>query len=157
MKKILLLLALLALGFGVWKGWELLRPGGEAAARGWKTVEAGRGEVVQTVTANGSLAAVQTVEVGSEVSGKIVELFADYNSAVTNGQLLARLDDSTYRRQREQAEAELESSRASHKLALANFNRAHISCSGIKARLLEHPVQTDALALDVFQKAIRSL
>ena len=62
-----------------------------------------RGDIVQTVTANGALEAVQTVTVGSEVSGKIVELLADYNSTVTNGQVLARLDASTYERQLEQA------------------------------------------------------
>lgn len=85
---------------------------------------AGAGEIVQTVTANGALGAVQTVLVGSEVSGKIVELFADYNSAVTNGQVLAKLDASTYERQMEQSEAELESARASLKLAEANYRRA---------------------------------
>jgi HlyD family secretion protein len=62
--------------------------------------------------------------VGSEVSGKIMELLADYNSAVTNGQVLARLDASTYERQLDQAQAELESAQASLKLAEANFRRA---------------------------------
>lgn len=84
----------------------------------------GRGEIVQSVTANGALNAVQTVDVGSEVSGKIIELRADYNSSVTNGQLLARVDGSTYERQREQAEAEVESAEANLKLAEANFRRA---------------------------------
>lgn len=84
----------------------------------------GRGDIVQSVTANGALNAVKTVEVGSEVSGKIVELCADYNSGVTNGQLLARVDGSSYERQREQAEAEVESAEANLKLAEANFRRA---------------------------------
>ncbi len=83
-----------------------------------------RGGIIQTVTANGSLGAVKTVAVGTEVSGKIVELLADYNSMVTNGQVLARLDASTYERQVEQAKAELQSAKASLKLAEANFRRA---------------------------------
>ena len=91
---------------------------------GYKTAAVERGEIVQAVTANGALRAVQTVQVGSEVSGKIVELYADYNTAVTNGQVLAKLDASTYERQLEQAEAELESARASLKLAEANHRRA---------------------------------
>jgi len=110
-------------GGGVW--WWKGR--GEANGNGamqYKTVALERGEIVQTVTANGALGAVQTVAVGSEVSGKIVELLADYNSAVTNGQVLARLDASTYERQLDQAEAELESAKASLKLAKANFKRA---------------------------------
>lgn len=106
-------------------GWWFAHRGanGEGAA-GYKSTALARGEIVQTVTANGELKAVQTVLVGSEVSGKIVELLADYNSAVTNGQILARLDASTYERQLEQAEAELESAKASRKLAEANHKRA---------------------------------
>ena len=117
------ILALSALAAG--GGWWFAHRGakGEGAA-GYKSAALERGEIVQTVTANGELKAVQTVLVGSEVSGKIVELLADYNSAVTNGQILARLDASTYERQLEQAEAELESAKASRKLAEANHKRA---------------------------------
>lgn len=117
------LVALAAAGVGAW-AWFHFRGAAANGALGFKTVALERGAIVQTVTANGALGAVQTVAVGSEVSGKIVELFADYNSAVTNGQVLAKLDASTYERQLEQAEAELESARASLKLAEANFRRA---------------------------------
>ena len=117
------ILALAAAGGGAWS-WLHFRGANGNGAPQYKTTALERGDIVQTVTANGSLGAVQTVAVGSEVSGKIVELFADYNSAVTNGQVLARLDASTYERELEQAEAELESAKASLKLAQANFKRA---------------------------------
>ena len=117
----ILALSALAAGGGWWFAHR--EANGEGAA-GYKSTALARGEIVQTVTANGELKAVQTVLVGSEVSGKIVELLADYNSAVTNGQILARLDASTYERQLEQAEAELESAKASRKLAEANHKRA---------------------------------
>ena len=117
------LVALAAAGVGAW-AWFHFRGAAANGALGFKTVALERGAIVQTVTANGALGAVQTVAVGSEVSGKIVELFADYNSVVTNGQMLAQLDASTYERQLEQAEAELESAQASLKLAEANFRRA---------------------------------
>lgn len=115
-----LALALLAGGGGWWKS----RTDAGSGATNYQTEVLARGDIVQTVTANGALGAVQTVEVGSEVSGKIVELFADFNSAVTNGQVLAKLDASTYERQLEQAQAEMESAQASLKLAEANFRRA---------------------------------
>ena len=115
-------LALAAAGGG-W-GWFHHRNANGNGGVTYKTVALERGEIVQTVTANGALGAVQTVAVGSEVSGKIVELRADYNSTVTNGQVLAKLDASTYERQVEQAEAELESAQASLKLAEANYKRA---------------------------------
>ena len=117
----ILALAAAAAGGG---GWFAHRGANGEGAAGYKSTALERGEIVQTVTANGELKAVQTVLVGSEVSGKIVELLADYNSAVTNGQILARLDASTYERQLEQAEAELESAKASRKLAEANHKRA---------------------------------
>ena len=116
------ILALAVVGGGGW--WFRGRESNGTGAAGYKTVALERGEIVQTVTANGELGAVQTVAVGSEVSGKIMELFADFNSMVTNGQVLAKLDASTYERQLEQAEAELESAKASLKLARANFKRA---------------------------------
>lgn len=116
-------LTLAVLGGGGW-WWFRGRAAGGTGVAGYKTAALERGEIVQTVTANGELGAVQTVAVGSEVSGKIMELFADYNSMVTNGQVLAKLDASTYERQLEQAEAELESAKASLKLARANFKRA---------------------------------
>ena len=116
-------LAVAVLGGGGW-WWKNHRAGNGNGGTSYKMVALERGEIVQSVTANGALGAVQTVAVGSEVSGKIVELFADYNSSVTNGQVLARLDASTYERQMDQAQAELLSSKASLKLAQANFKRA---------------------------------
>ena len=120
---IIWVLALALAGGGAWWWWGIRGQNG-GGATGYKTTALERGDIVQAVTANGELGAVQTVMVGSEVSGKIMELFADYNSAVTNGQVLAKLDASTYERQLEQAEAELESAKASLKLAQANFKRA---------------------------------
>lgn len=117
------LLALAVAGGGAW-AWFHFRSANGAGTTAFKTTALERGDVVQTVTANGALGAVQTVTVGSEVSGKIVALFADYNSTVTNGQALAQLDASTYERQVEQSEAELASAKASLKLAEANFKRA---------------------------------
>ena len=117
---ILLILALV-LGGGWW--WRQRSAQGNGATS-FRTVPLDRGDIRQTVTANGALEAVQTVLVGSEVSGKIVALYADFNSPVTNGQVLAQLDASTYERQVEQATAELNSAKAALKLAAANFTRA---------------------------------
>ncbi len=119
--KILLLFAVIASAVAAWLHFRTAAASGTAQ---FATAAVDRGDILQTVTANGSLEAVQTVDVGSEVSGKIVELFADYNSAVTNGQLLARIDDSSYLRSREQCQAELDAAEASLKLAEANFRRA---------------------------------
>ncbi|MGE0449088.1 MAG: efflux RND transporter periplasmic adaptor subunit [Vicinamibacterales bacterium] len=66
-----------------------------------------RGDVVETVGAAGTLQAVTTVQVGTQVSGTVQELYADFNSIVTKGQVLARLDPSLFQTQIEQARANL--------------------------------------------------
>jgi HlyD family secretion protein len=66
-----------------------------------------RGAVVREVSASGTLEAVTTVQVGSQVSGTVEALFADFNSIVKKGQALARLDQSLYRSAIEQAQANL--------------------------------------------------
>ncbi len=66
-----------------------------------------RGDIVQVVKANGTLEAVRTVKVGSQVTGIIEEIAADFNSVVRKGQLIARLDSSTFDAQVEQARAGL--------------------------------------------------
>jgi HlyD family secretion protein len=71
------------------------------------TVEVTRGELVQAISATGSLEAVTTVNVGSQVSGIVQTLYADFNDLVRKGQTLARLDPSLFQTQVEQAEANL--------------------------------------------------
>src|SRR5215510_6113971 len=62
----------------------------------YKTAAITRGNLTQAVTANGQLSAVKNVTVGSQVSGIITKIYVDFNSRVTNGQLVAEIDPSTY-------------------------------------------------------------
>ena len=66
-----------------------------------------RGDVIETVGATGTLEAVTTVQVGTQVSGTISELHADFNAVVRKGQVVARLDPSLFETQIEQARANL--------------------------------------------------
>ena len=70
------------------------------------------GDVHQTVQATGTLEAVSTVQVGSQLSGRIAELLADYNSVVRKGQVIARLDPSIFEAQAAQSRATLTRVRA---------------------------------------------
>ncbi|HMM36559.1 MAG TPA: efflux RND transporter periplasmic adaptor subunit, partial [Thermoanaerobaculia bacterium] len=70
-----------------------------------------KGSVVATVTATGTLSAVTTVKVGSQVSGIIARLHADFNSEVRRGQLLAELDPTPFQATVEQRRADLERAR----------------------------------------------
>jgi HlyD family secretion protein len=74
---------------------------------GYVTAAVTRGSVVQTVAATGTLQAVTTVQVGSQVSGTIKALHADFNSEVKQGEVIAELDPSLFQTQVEQARASL--------------------------------------------------
>ena len=76
------------------------------------TVTLTRGDVVDTVGATGALEAVTTVQVGSQVSGIIEALYADYNSIVREGEVIARLEPSLFETQVEQGRANLARSEA---------------------------------------------
>jgi HlyD family secretion protein len=69
------------------------------------TAQVTRGDVVDTVGATGSLEAVTTVQVGTQVSGTVQALYADFNSIVRKGQVIARLDPSLFQTQIEQQQA----------------------------------------------------
>lgn len=69
--------------------------GGEAKPE-YQTVTLERGDIVTSISASGKIQALNTVEVGSQVSGQIVELNADFNTPVKAGQVLARIDPSTF-------------------------------------------------------------
>ena len=78
----------------------------------YQTATAELGDVVSRVSTSGSLQAVVTVDVGSQVSGRIQELFADFNSLVKKGQLIAKIDPSLFQAAVVQAEANVTAARA---------------------------------------------
>src|SRR5689334_9691596 len=75
----------------------------EAATYRFATVE--QGDLQSSVSATGALGALRTVEVGTQVSGQVAEIRADFNDHVKKGQLIARIDPTLQRQAVEEAEA----------------------------------------------------
>jgi HlyD family secretion protein len=71
-------------------GWSLFGTGSDTTSYRFERVD--RGDIIVAISATGTLNAVKTVQVGSQVSGTIARLYVDYNSEITQGQLLAQLD-----------------------------------------------------------------
>jgi len=108
-KRILIAVAVVVvLGAGV---FFLVRRKADAAPA-YRFVLVGRGDVVSVVTATGTLGAVRTVQVGTQVSGQIAELHADFNDHVKKGQLIARLDPTLLQQAVHSAQADLARARA---------------------------------------------
>jgi len=87
--------------------------GGDSSSTQYMTVRIERGNLRNTVTATGTLQAVTTVQVGSQASGTISALYADFNSLVKKGQVIAQLDPAVSKAQVDQARANLQQARAS--------------------------------------------
>lgn len=86
----------------------------------FKTEAAVRTNMIQSVSANGGIAPIRQVQVGSQISGTITEMKVDFNSAVKEGDVLARIDPATYERALARAKADLANATAG--LAMAEFN-----------------------------------
>jgi HlyD family secretion protein len=87
-------------------------PGSEQAQVRYITATLERGDVTTTLSATGTLRALVTVQVGSQLSGQVAELLTDFNDEVREGEPLAQLDPRTYRSAVRGAEAGLEVARA---------------------------------------------
>jgi HlyD family secretion protein len=125
-RAIIVLVVLAAIGAGV--GTYYYRRGGPEIAV--NTAALSRGDIVDTVGSTGTLQAVTTVQVGSQVSGNIMELGADFNSIVKKGQVIAKLDPSLF-------QAQLEQSKASLNQARANLAKAQSDLERMKVQLLD--------------------
>jgi len=94
----------------------------------FSTVPVGKGTIAAQVTANGTLSAVGTVQVGAQVSGRVVELHADFNDKVKKGQVIAKLDEAVLK-------AQIDSSAATLALAAANVNKAQVAVMDAERQL----------------------
>ncbi len=117
------LVVLAVVGAAAWWGYGWWRRPAAGAVE-YKTSAVARGDITQSVTANGSLTPVRMVEVGSQISGVITEIKADFNSMVRSNDVVAQIDPATYERALGQTEAELANAEAALELAQLNFERA---------------------------------
>jgi HlyD family secretion protein len=95
----------------------------QSKAPEYTTTTVTRGSIRQAVTATGQLDAVLSVDVGSQISGLIVKLHADFNTVVKKDQIIAEIDPATYKQRLRQAQADLASTKASNRLQLLNTER----------------------------------
>jgi len=124
----------------------------EPAVR-YRTARVEQGSISAYVTANGTVNAVITVLVGSQVSGTILKLYADYNTQVKTGQLVAQIDPAIFQAQVSQAKATLENTRAASLTAQADIATARSNVEAGKANVLKAKVSV----LDTKRSLNRSL
>lgn len=122
-------------------GWWWNQRDGDSATS-YRTAKIERGTLIAAVSSSGTVNPVSQVSVGSQVSGQIKEMHADFNTEVKQGQLIARIDPESFEYKVRQASADLESARAAVLNAQANV--AAVMAAVSKARLEADNAQRDA-------------
>ncbi len=100
--------------------------GAEAAAGAYRTVPVERGDIRVAISSTGTLSAISTVTVGSQVSGQVTDVLVDFNDQVKKNQIIARIDPKTYEAQIAQGNAQVSSARASLNQAQATLLNAEL-------------------------------
>src|SRR5262249_5501004 len=116
-------------GIGIFAAFAMNRK----APTQYYTAKVDNGDIRQVVDATGTINAVTTVQVGSQVSGTISKLFADFNSHVKKGQVVAQIDPSLFEGTLSQPKADLENARANLAAAHANTEKARATAIQTKA------------------------
>ena len=136
-------------------GYFFIEPASEASLAEYRMGSVQMGAVVSTVAATGTVNAVGTVEVTSQVSGQIIEVLVDYNSQVTEGQVLARVNPESFEIKLIQSEADLAisnaslvSNRASVERARADLRNAEASLQGTMAQVANSRISLESAQRD---------
>jgi len=142
MKKIIIGAIILGVGITAWFWGQVRFFAPETAQARYRFTQVERRDMVNTVSATGTLSALITVEVGSEVSGQIQELLVDFNSPVTENQVIAKIDPEGYETLMRQAEAELDMAKAGLGIQKAEVLRYQADLENVEASLIAAQAQT---------------
>jgi HlyD family secretion protein len=134
-----LVLVVGVLAVGIW-GYFYAQAGGNAPK--FRVAKVERGPLTAAISATGNLNAVTTVQVGSQVSGQIKDLFVDFNSVVKKDQIIARIDPQIFEAQVSQAKAEVETALAAVLNQTATVEKARADVENARAALAQAKAQT---------------
>ena len=115
----------------------------------FRTATVDRGTIIATVSATGALAAVTTVQVGSQVSGQIREVLVDFNSPVRRNQLIARIDPDVFQAKLNAATADLESAQAQVLNQRANVEKVRADVENSRAAAATAEANVERMRADV--------
>jgi HlyD family secretion protein len=124
-------------------GWYFFIRNGQDDLVSLRTASVERGPIISTVSTSGTLNAVITVQVGTQVSGRIQELLADFNSEVKAGAVIARIDPESFAAKVRQAQAELDVARANVNIQRAGVERAQKELANAASALNSAQARTE--------------
>jgi len=135
MKRVALIVAALAvLAAGGWYWYDSRNSDSELR---YRTAKVERGTIAAVVVASGTLNATTTVQVGSQISGQVKDIYADFNTTVKKDQVIARIDPSTFELRVNQARADLDSAQSAVAVARSNQAAAQATIGQVKVNLAD--------------------
>jgi HlyD family secretion protein len=138
MKRIALAILVAAAAAGGWYWYDSRGSAGEVR---YRTVKVERGPLAAVVVASGTLNAVTTVQVGSQISGQVKDIYADFNTPVKQDQVIARIDPATFELRVNQARADLDAAQSA--VAVARSGQAAQQAELARAKLNLSEAQRD--------------
>lgn len=136
--KLSLVVVLIVLVMGGAAGFYWFGSGARQAS--YRTVPVEQGDILSTISSTGTLNAVITVQVGTQVSGTILQLFADYNSPVKKGMLITQIDPAIFEAKVNQAKADVESAQAAVLNQHAAVAKAQADLANARANVVKDNV-----------------
>lgn len=103
----------------------------------YRTARVERGPLAAVVVASGTLNAVTTVQVGSQISGQVKEIYADFNTPVKKDQVIARIDPATFELRVQQARADLDAAQGAVAVALSGLAAQQAELGRVKVTLAD--------------------
>ncbi len=132
--RILAILVLAAAAAGAWAWYASRNAAGETR---YRTGVVERGPLQAVVVASGTLNAVTTVQVGSQVSGQVLEIFADFNTQVKKDQIIARIDPQSFELRVNQTRADVDAARSAVAVAMSNLAAQGAEVGRVKVALAD--------------------
>ncbi|MSQ49609.1 MAG: HlyD family efflux transporter periplasmic adaptor subunit [Betaproteobacteria bacterium] len=132
--RILAALVLVAVAAGAWAWYASRQAAGETK---YRTGKVERGPLQAVVVASGTLNAVTTVQVGSQVSGQILEIFADFNTQVKKDQIIARIDPQSFELRVNQTGADVDAAKSAVAVATSALAAQRAETGRVKVNLAD--------------------
>jgi HlyD family secretion protein len=118
-------------------GWYWYQSRGDGAEVRYRLAKVERGPMAAVVVASGTLNAVTTVQVGSQISGQVKEIYADFNTPVKKGQVIARIDPATYELRVNQTRADLDAAQSAVAVARSGLAAQQAELGRVKITLAD--------------------
>src|SRR5688572_14616093 len=138
-------------------GWYWYQSRADGAEVRYRLAKVERGPMAAVVVASGTLNAVTTVQVGSQISGQVKDIYADFNTAVKKGQVIARIDPATYELRVNQARADVDAAQSAVAVARSGLAAQQAEVGRVRITLADAERDMERVVLDTTREELKAV